>query len=699
MEILLILLVIAALIYCSYLLRKWIVEKAPFNQDIPSAAFEMKIPANLLNQGVLGATAVPQFCFVSERFLYFMGLDRGAILSHSKAFLDLIPQPDQTHFLAQLQACVKVRKDIYWEGLAYCRGELRQISFEATIKPPAVGSLFYQGVLTDLSPLKNALADNLVLEQETVKILRELPIPHMWTSLDRDGKTLFVNAKFTEIFGYQIGDVPTISDWFRLVYPNTAYRDQVLAWWNEVLPKTVGKNQDLPPRESMIKAKSGQILDVMISATVVQGSLCLSFLDLTQRKLTEGRALSLTENIPMGTYAMEVTASNSMRFTFLSKRFLKMFDMVKEAALADPNITFSRLHPEEYEHFISLYLECIREKRPFNWQGRMLIQGQTYWFEFEAIPRMLSSGLTLWEGVVADLTSKKEVEKQNIEQAIEIHAAQQELERLKEVEDLNASLKKTIREKNRLLKSMTTAFKANSMGNMMRSIAHEINNPLGAISLTAELLQIELASMKALNLEDQLERCNELTHSILADSQRAGGVVARLRKLFVYGEEAFEEFDLSITINDVCKLLHKEFIEHEVALEAVIPQGCKIKGDIGQIQMVVLNAINNAIEALQQLSKNRKIMINLIHKDQEVVIEFKDNGPGFPEEFLKKGPSLYQTTKKDGMGVGLWLSKTILENHGGKLEIRNQKEGGAKTTLHLPLLPVPTNLELFNTQQ
>ncbi|MEI6182374.1 MAG: ATP-binding protein, partial [Polynucleobacter sp.] len=160
--------------------------------------------------------------------------------------------------------------------------------------------------------------------------------------------------------------------------------------------------------------------------------------------------------------------------------------------------------------------------------------------------------------------------------------------------------------------------------------------------------------MKALNLEDQLERCNELTHSILADSQRAGGVVARLRKLFVYGEEAFEEFDLSITINDVCKLLHKELIEHEVALEAIIPPGCKIKGDIGQIQMVVLNAINNAIEALQQLSENRKIMINLIHKDQQILIEFKDNGPGFPEEFLKKGPSLYQTTKKDGMGVGLW---------------------------------------------
>jgi PAS domain-containing protein len=86
--------------------------------------------------------------------------------------------------------------------LAYCRGELRQISFETKIKPPTVGSLFYQGVLADLSPLKNALADNLVLEQETVKILQELPIPHMWVSLDRDGKTLFVNAKFTEIFGY-----------------------------------------------------------------------------------------------------------------------------------------------------------------------------------------------------------------------------------------------------------------------------------------------------------------------------------------------------------------------------------------------------------------------------------------------------------------------------------------------------------------
>ena len=206
-EISLILVVIAALIYFIHLLRKWITEKAPFNQNIPSAAFEMKVSANHVGERILGTSAIPQFCFVSERFLYFMGLDRGALLSHAKAFLDLIPQPDQTRFLDQLQASIKARKDIYWEGVAYCRGELRHISFEAIIKPPAIGPLFYQGVLTDLSPLKNALADNTVLEQETVKILRELPIPHMWTSLSRDGQTLFVNAKFTEIFGYEIGDL------------------------------------------------------------------------------------------------------------------------------------------------------------------------------------------------------------------------------------------------------------------------------------------------------------------------------------------------------------------------------------------------------------------------------------------------------------------------------------------------------------
>ena len=680
------LIAIAVLGYLCFLLRKWLTEKAPFTQDIPSAAFEIKIVG----------TQPPQFIFATERFLYFTGLDKTLLQTQSKAFFNLIYPEDQPHFLEALANASKARKDLYWEGRMNCKGQLRQVVFEAKPKLFIPGPLHYQGVLTDLSPLKNALADNAILERETLKILRELPIPHMWTSLNRDGQTLFVNAKFTEIFGYQMGDLATISDWFRLAYPNPKYRNEVLDWWNQVLPEAINLQQVIPSREAKIRTKSGQLVDVLISATVVEASLCLSFLDLTKRKQAEGVALSLTENIPMGTYAMEVTPGNAMRFTFLSKRFLQMFDMEKEAALADPNITFNRIHPDDYQDFISLYLECIGEKRAFNWQGRVLIQGVTYWFEIEAVPRTLSEGMTLWEGVVADLTSKKEIEKRNLEQAIEINAAQQELLRLKEVEGLNASLKQTIKEKNRLLKSMTTAFKANSMGNMMRSIAHEINNPLGAISLSAELLQIELNKLEKLIPNQSFGPSSDLTNAILADSQRAGGVVARLRKLFVYGDEVFEEFDLSATVNDVCLLLDKELREHEIIFHKSVPPDVRIKGDSGQIQMVVLNAVNNAMDALQQIPANRSLTINLQQKGKETVLEFLDNGPGFPEDFLKKGLGLFHTTKKGGMGVGLWLSKTILENHGGKLEARNRKEGGAQIVLHFAQVITPKNLELFD---
>jgi C4-dicarboxylate-specific signal transduction histidine kinase len=112
--------------------------------------------------------------------------------------------------------------------------------------------------------------------------------------------------------------------------------------------------------------------------------------------------------------------------------------------------------------------------------------------------------------------------------------------------------------------------------------------------------------------------------------------------------------------------------------------------------MVVLNAVNNAMDALQQIPANRSLSINLQQKGKETVLEFLDNGPGFPEDFLKKGLGLFHTTKKGGMGVGLWLSKTILENHGGKLEARNRKEGGAQIALHFAQVITPKNLELFD---
>jgi C4-dicarboxylate-specific signal transduction histidine kinase len=108
-------------------------------------------------------------------------------------------------------------------------------------------------------------------------------------------------------------------------------------------------------------------------------------------------------------------------------------------------------------------------------------------------------------------------------------------------------------------------------------------------------------------------------------------------------------------------------------------------GDNGQIQMVILNALNNAIYALKEQSGPKQIYLRLNKNVNEIQIECQDSGPGFPVDFIKKGPGLFQTSKKEGMGVGLWLSKTIIENHNGTLRIENHQKGGALLCIRLPI--------------
>jgi PAS domain S-box-containing protein len=402
-------------------------------------------------------------------------------------------------------------------------------------------------------------------------------------------------------------------------------------------------------------------------------------------------ALTLTENIPVGTYVMEVKADRSSRLNFVSKRFIQQFGIQASAAKANPNLVFEKIHPDDYEEFMALHAKALHEKKRFYQEVRVLIRNKVHWFSFEAVPRNTLDDLMIWEGVTADITDRKEAERLSTQQAIDIYAAQQELLRLKQVEELNASLKKTIEEKNLLLKSSTTVFKANSMGNMMRSVAHEINNPLGAISLNTELLELEINALKDQLPENTQQKLDDLVKAILSDGKRAGSVVTRLRKLFVYGEDNYAVFNLSDLVGDITHILQNELMEHDISLNTQIVPHCEMYGDNGQIQMVVLNALNNAIYAIKEQVLPKTIELRLSQTDEQICIECQDNGPGFPEDFIQKGPGIFQTSKKEGMGVGLWLSKTIVENHHGTLQIQNTDKGGALLLIRLPHAKVMQN--------
>ena len=158
-------------------------------------------------------------------------------------------------------------------------------------------------------------------------------------------------------------------------------------------------------------------------------------------------------------------------------------------------------------------------------------------------------------------------------------------------------------------------------------------------------------------------------------------MVARLRSLFTHGEDKFELFDLSMTINDIFSLLNSEFSNEKIVLNSKVEKNLIIYGDPSQIQMVIINALKNSIDSVKNTTNPRVVNFEALKIDDQTRVVISDSGSGFNDSILKSGFELFKTSKPNGMGVGMWLSRAIMENHNGSINATNNPEGGACITL------------------
>lgn len=234
---------------------------------------------------------------------------------------------------------------------------------------------------------------------------------------------------------------------------------------------------------------------------------------------------------------------------------------------------------------------------------------------------------------------------------------------LADTRNKNFSLEEILEEKNALMRTLSLSAKANSMGTMLGAIAHEINQPLGAIRINTELL------LSLVRKSGDKQEFQETLEHILQDNERAAVVVASLRKFFIKGSSEFVSLDLSELIGDVYRILLPEARLHGVRLRADIAPALMVKGDLNQLQMVALNLINNAMAAVDGLSGEKNVFIRLFQQDKQVILEVSDNGPGVPDDRIAMIFELFNTTKVNGMGMGLWLSRAIMDSHEGVIKL------------------------------
>jgi signal transduction histidine kinase len=219
-------------------------------------------------------------------------------------------------------------------------------------------------------------------------------------------------------------------------------------------------------------------------------------------------------------------------------------------------------------------------------------------------------------------------------------------------------------------------------GELTATIAHELNQPLGAI-----LTNVETAELMVKSPALDLKEISEILSDIRRDDVRATEVIGRLRTLLKKVPFELKAIDLNDVAQETVRFLSALAIAKEVELISLIaPAPLPIKGDQVQLQQVVLNLVVNAMDAMSDMpSIGRRISITTARDGDSTCLSVSDVGPGIPVDQLKQVFEPFFTTKPEGMGMGLSIARTIVDAHGGQLLAENLAGRGTAFHIRLPL--------------
>jgi signal transduction histidine kinase len=220
-------------------------------------------------------------------------------------------------------------------------------------------------------------------------------------------------------------------------------------------------------------------------------------------------------------------------------------------------------------------------------------------------------------------------------------------------------------------------------GELTATIAHEINQPLGAIHTNAETLELLMQSSNV-----DMGELKEIVADIRRDNMRASEVILRLRSLLKKVPFQPKDVDLNEVVGETVEFLSALAVTRRVDMRtSVTPAALPIRGDRIQLQQVTLNLIVNAMDAMASMPvEARKIRVSTTRLDDFAEVAVFDTGPGIAPDKLKKVFEPFYTTKKKGMGIGLSIARTIVEVHDGLMWVENQPSGGAAFRFKLPLV-------------
>jgi C4-dicarboxylate-specific signal transduction histidine kinase len=320
---------------------------------------------------------------------------------------------------------------------------------------------------------------------------------------------------------------------------------------------------------------------------------------------------------------------------------------------------------------------ALNERKGFDLEHRLLMpDGSTKYIRMVGRPSTTDeSGSLEFVGAVTDITDRKRSEEQLRLKELSLREAQTELAHVSRV---------------------------TTMGELAASIAHEVNQPLAGIVTNAN------AGLRWLGNETpNLEETRETIRRIIRDGNRAGEIIGRIRALAMKAPPHKAWLDLNETIGEVIAIARNELQRNRVSLRAELASGLPlILGDRIQLQQVILNLLINAIEALNSIAEGSRDLrvtseavgelasggpledkAGLEAEPTHIVIAVRDSGPGLESKCVDRLFEAFYTTKSQGLGMGLAISRSIVEAHRGRLWATPNTPKGAVFQFTLPIRP------------
>lgn len=240
----------------------------------------------------------------------------------------------------------------------------------------------------------------------------------------------------------------------------------------------------------------------------------------------------------------------------------------------------------------------------------------------------------------------------------------------------NTKIKLLLNEKYKLINSLVTANKTAISSALSASIAHEINQPLGAMKTNSQHLNLLIKGKKE----------KILIKNIIKDNDRAAKIITTLKSMFsnnksIYRSEIFDTFVQSL------EPIFKESIkEKNIRIKFLLNSSAKVNMNTDELRQVFSNLIQNSIDALSLTSKKNKVIkIKTFTKNNKLFCSVTDNGPGISRKMQGKIFKLYESSKISNSGIGLWLSKYIITRHKGSLSVNKAYLSGAEFLIELPI--------------